>query len=734
MIFRHPLLHKSGIIVNSLLNAYGLVFFSNNRFFAILLVLITFLDWPLGVSGLLAVGMANGLAFGLGFETHAIERGNFGFNALLTGLGLALYFSPGPIFLLVLFIGTITSLFLTVSLRGILGKYGLPYLSLPFIFALWMVLLAASDFLNLGLTERNIFHLNTIYSRGGWTVFDVYNWFETFPLPDSLHTFFKSLAAIFFQQNIFAGILIAIGLLSYSRMAFLLSLTGFYAAFVFYQLIGADFNTLNYTYIGFNYILTSIAIGGFYLIPSRSTILWVILIIPLVATLTMSLTKIFAVWHLAVYALPFNISVLLFLYVLKLRTQPNKKPVEVFIQNNSPEKNFYAWQNDAARFGKRTFIPVKLPFFGTWTVTQGHAGEETHKEDWQYAWDFMIVGLNDLTYKNEGNVVEDYYCYNKAIIAPANGTIIEVVDNIHDNAIGDVNTINNWGNTIIIKHSDYLFSKLSHLKPGSIKVKEGDKITTGMPLAACGNSGRSPYPHLHFQLQTTAYIGSPTLLHPIANYIDHSNDQKQLKIYSIPQKEVPVSNIKSEELLTKAFHFVPGERLQWIDKEKTIVEEWSVQTSIYNKSYFYCQATNSKAWFENDGALFYFTHFEGSRSSILYHFYRSAYMVQMEYNQQLRIDDVFPANKLFAWHELVIQDFLAPFILFLKARFHLQYTAIDNTSFPTQMSLKTKVVKEFFGHRWDAGHYELKICSSGIRSFTIKSNAQQQTVSCIIPA
>jgi murein DD-endopeptidase MepM/ murein hydrolase activator NlpD len=35
-------------------------------------------------------------------------------------------------------------------------------------------------------------------------------------------------------------------------------------------------------------------------------------------------------------------------------------------------------------------------------------------------------------------------------------------------------------------------------------VKAGDKVKVGQELAQCGNSGNSPFPHLHYHVQTTS--------------------------------------------------------------------------------------------------------------------------------------------------------------------------------------------------------------------------------------
>jgi urea transporter len=111
--------------------------------------------------------------------------------------------------------------------------------------------------------------------------------------------------------------LIALGILLYSRIAFSLSVIGFLLAWGFYRITGADILSLGYSYIGFNYILTSIALGGFFIIPSRWSYLWLIWLLPLVIVMTVSLQKLFTFFHLGVYALPFNVVVLTFLYVLK---------------------------------------------------------------------------------------------------------------------------------------------------------------------------------------------------------------------------------------------------------------------------------------------------------------------------------------------------------------------------------------------------------------------------------
>ena len=62
---------------------------------------------------------------------------------------------------------------------------------------------------------------------------------------------------------------------------------------------------------------------------------------------------------------------------------------------------------------------------------------------------------------------------------------------------------------VVIAHGNKEFSSIDHLKQNSVKVKKGDTVKQGDPIAECGNSGNSPGPHVHFQLQNTAGFPTP---------------------------------------------------------------------------------------------------------------------------------------------------------------------------------------------------------------------------------
>ncbi|HBG80944.1 MAG TPA: hypothetical protein DDW74_09490, partial [Porphyromonadaceae bacterium] len=65
----------------------------------------------------------------------------------------------------------------------------------------------------------------------------------------------------------------------------------------------------------------------------------------------------------------------------------------------------------------------------------------------------------------------DFYCYNKPVLAPADGYVYTISNIAGDNEINQVDTRKNWGNTIIINHLNGLYTQISHLKKDSFKVR-----------------------------------------------------------------------------------------------------------------------------------------------------------------------------------------------------------------------------------------------------------------------
>lgn len=704
-------------IIHSVLNSYSQVFFSTSKTLAIFLVAISFFDYGAGIGGLLAVLIANALAWGLGYNASFLRSGLYGFNALLVGLGVGLYYQPSPEVYVLVAVTALMCFFLTVVLQGVLGKYGLPFLSVPFLLTIWIVALSAPSLSALNLSERGIYVYNELYSLGGKMLVDFYDFLEISISSSFIRIYFHSLGAIFFQSHLLAGMIIATGLLIYSRITFVLSILGFGVAFLFYRLVGIEFDSLGYTFIGFNYILTAIALGGYFLVPGRASFGWIILLLPAVVLITTGTQQIFLLFRISPYSLPFNAIVLTFLYALKLREKRPRHLIETPVQLGKPEKNLYLYSGNTKRFPAAYPVSAALPFYGEWRVSQAHKGEYTHKGAWRHAWDFIITGSDEEQFKDSGNFAEDYFCFGKAILAPADGIVAEVVDNLPDNAIGEVNTEDNWGNTVIINHNGYLYSKLSHLKFQSAKVKPGESVKKGQLIGRCGNSGRSPYPHLHFQFQDNPYVGSATIDYPFGHFLRKEDQGYSLQSFEFPQKGEVLVNPSKNEVLNKALHFIPGRRMnvtvkvdskyaKW--KKLTGEYTWEVETDIYNTTFIRCEKDGSAAYFYNQGDMHFFTNFTGKRHSPLFWFYVTLYKIPIGFQANSLINDSLPIHLLFGGLLKYIQDFVAPLFLFLKADYQLILKESNDILSSDSVNMEAVITKKMAGRK-------MKTCQSNIR-------------------
>jgi len=56
------------------------------------------------------------------------------------------------------------------------------------------------------------------------------------------------------------------------------------------------------------------------------------------------------------------------------------------------------------------------------------------------------------------------------------------------------------GNHVVLDLGDGRYALYAHFKPGSVRVKAGDRVSRGQVLGEVGTSGNSSEPHLHFHV------------------------------------------------------------------------------------------------------------------------------------------------------------------------------------------------------------------------------------------
>ncbi|SEH16543.1 Peptidase family M23 [Natronorubrum sediminis] len=152
----------------------------------------------------------------------------------------------------------------------------------------------------------------------------------------------------------------------------------------------------------------------------------------------------------------------------------------------------------------------RLPVDGTWTVVNGSL-EREYSHSWfpvnqRYAYDFVITDDDGHSATVEGpTAVENYYCYDEPVLAPADGTVVDASDDdpeaAHGGGLSHLLKRDIRGNYVVIQHAPDEYSSLVHLVPNSVAVEPGDYVERGQQIGRCGHSGNSSEPHLHFQVQ-----------------------------------------------------------------------------------------------------------------------------------------------------------------------------------------------------------------------------------------
>lgn len=563
---------------------YAAILFLRDIKVGIVLFFVSFLLPSVGVLGFVALLSTILFAEFMKIRDEYLKYGFYLYNSLLVGMGIGYFFDVSLYTILLTSMFSILTFLFSFALNRVLIKYSIPILSLPFAIISMIFYLAVVKY---NLLVSNILHRSPILD------------IEIFG-----SNFFKSLGSIFFLPYNIAGIIISLILFFYSRIAFILAIFGFLLGVYFHSFFIPFKDALNSPY-NFNYILIAIALGSIFLVPNIKSFFIAFIGVFLSLVFSDAMEVFFNIFSLPVYTLPFNVITLLFLMLL---ISIDFKYVNYNIKS-TPEKSLISFLSNNYRFGGNS-IKINLPFSGKWSVYQAFDGEWTHKGDWKYAYDFVIK-KDGKTYQNDGLYLEDYYAFGKVILSPIDGYIVDLRNDLVDNFIGSVDRVNNWGNYIIIKSNYGYYVQISHLMQNSINVKIGDYVKVGDIIAKCGNSGYSPEPHIHIQVQYYPVLGSKTVPFKFVDYIKNN----KLYFYSLPKKDEEIEATILDKSMQLRLNFILDEVFKYeVLKDNKKIDEVKFIIKMNEKGEFYFWDGKNKLYFYMNNKIFYFYEYEGENS------------------------------------------------------------------------------------------------------------------------
>ncbi len=648
--------------LKAIFSSYSEVIFMNSFYAGVVLFLITVINPDVGIAGFIAVISAYIFAKFLNMGEEFLSSGFYTYNPLLVGLSIGYLFKIN--FLTVLFtsMSGIFTLLFSIMLNNIFFTYlRLPVLSLPFVFVSSIIYLAVSSYSNL--------FVNFMYARK--FLLPIENSFPIF-----WEGFFKSLGAILFSPTVLSGIVISILVFLYSRILFFLAVIGYATGSIFNGLLTGNIESSFLDINHFNFILIAMALGGIFLVPSIKSYI-IALIGVLISIPLLSATEIFwSFYGVPAFTLPFNFITSTFIYVLSILSFPL---VARFIRK-TPEETLDFYLTNINRF-KGTERGIHLPFSGKWTVYQGFNGKWTHKGSWKYAYDFVITDDEGKSYKGEGKNLNDYYAFRKPVLSPVRGRVVKVINDLPDNPIGEVDKINNWGNLVVIHDERGFYVEISHFSQYSIKVKEGDWVEVGTFLGLCGNSGYSPQPHIHVQVQLTPEIGGYTVPFSFISYISDN------KFFSnnIPSEGEKVEPVFPDKKMDNIFSFILDDEMEYevFEKEKKI-RTLRLKVKMDIDGTFYFSTENGKLYFGKDKGTFYFYRYEGN-DQYLKLFFMSVPKIPLINRKNIQWEDFIPISRA------VKSPLKKAIILFLASFFHPLAKVKYTGSFINTDTIKGKI-------------------------------------------
>ncbi len=127
----------------------------------------------------------------------------------------------------------------------------------------------------------------------------------------------------------------------------------------------------------------------------------------------------------------------------------------------------------------------------------------------RYAYDLVVLNSENKKFSNKGEQNEEWFGFGNDVLAVTDGEIVALEINQKDDKQFNIPALKDnplvlYGNYVVIKHSENVYSMYGHLKnQSSAALKIGDKIKGGQKIGSIGVSGSSFFPHLHFEIRNS---------------------------------------------------------------------------------------------------------------------------------------------------------------------------------------------------------------------------------------
>ena len=648
----------------SIFNAYSLIYFCRNSRLGGILLAATFISPTFGLFGLAGTITAFAATKMLDFPASRIRSGELLCNSLISSMGLAYVTNQQnlSVYLLMILlpVTAIAAMVLSVALTQVMLRlFGMGAYSLPFVIV-------------------TIFNYLLMYSFTATPVIGAPPPSllpEISFLPSILTEWFLAFSAALFIPNVVVGMIACFAVFIHSPLQIALGMFGFLVGYGFLQLTGLNASAFGAGWMGTNYLYCGMGLGGVYFITSKSSLLLAGFGAILSTLIAIGMRTFLRSYNIPPLSFPFLIVLFMFTYALRQRSRFLWLFESPYL-DGSPEQNVLRFLTNLKRFPNFYTPTLSLPFLGCRVVTQGFNGDYTHKSLWCHALDFEILDESGKPHPDQRTKLEDAYTYGTAILSPCDGVVISVVSDVVDNELGEENLLQNWGNLVVVLNDLGWYVLLSHFKRDGIIVYKNQRVTRGQLLGYCGNSGRSPLPHLHLQVQAAWFPGATTIPFRIRNFISHHASGETVLTTGIPREGDLISPLNIDPDLIACFSGQIGTSIRYrIEKAgKTIAWETIRTISLGWGEISYRSVEHGARLSASISDETYISHtLENSSASILRLFSLGLGSVPFSKNRSIMWEDYAACRPWISPVNVILSDLLQPIcglpFLHLQSRF-----------------------------------------------------------------
>jgi urea transporter len=250
------------------------------------------------VGGFLAVVASTLTAYWLRVDEASLKAGLYGFNAYLVGLALATFMAPSTTMWVYVVLGGAVSVVVMLAISNVFKTWSVAALTAPFVLTAWLLLLATNVFS--GLDGGALPPVSQIVAVDPAAA-------NPLRFGDFVGGVFTSITQVFLKGHGPAAVLLLAGLAVNSWASAIFAVVGAVVAVITAHLLGAESELVTAGLLGFNPVLTAIALGAVFYKPGVRVVVY---------TLVATVLSVIVQGTMMAFLTPFGIPTLTAAFVL----------------------------------------------------------------------------------------------------------------------------------------------------------------------------------------------------------------------------------------------------------------------------------------------------------------------------------------------------------------------------------------------------------------------------------